>query len=85
MLVIKVGKTPICKLRQLEDLGYRFGSKSIMDSYNYAYDSYGEDLCFAVNNNKMLTYSPLGFYKRTYNDLTVVTLDKFLQMKGGLT
>lgn len=85
MLVIKVGKTSIVKLRKLEDLGYRFGSRGFVESYNYAYDSYGKDLCFAVNDDKMLTYSPIGFYKTNYDNLRIVTLDEFLQMEEVLT
>jgi hypothetical protein len=80
MLVIKVGKTPACKLKQLEDLRYSFGVRSPIECYNYGYDSYGEDLCFAVNDNKILSYSSLEYYKRKYNDLRIVTLDKFLEM-----
>lgn len=93
MLVIKVGKTLICKLRQLEDLGYKFGvTKSIIDSYSYAYASYGDSLCFGwdyTNKNsleeKLLTYSPLRFYQNNYSEAKIVTLDEFLQMEDNLT
>jgi hypothetical protein len=86
-IIIKVGKISNEKLLELKEkfdkLNYHFPSSqfispSFYDIYVSAYHTYGELLCYRVNEDNFLSYGNIDYFEREgYNNF--ISLDDFLE------